>query len=258
MKTQNKLSVVIITKNEEEDIEECIKSASFADEVVVVDSGSVDKTVDICKKLKAKVYYHSIDMGLNFNKSYGAQKATGNWIFSLDADERISPALAIEINKILSKEGEIVAYKVPRRNHFIGQWIRALGWWPDSNIRFYQKGKAKWDKGVHEVMQSKGPIGETRGFIIHYSYKSLHDYFEKFNFFTSTLAGEEWEKGARIKVRNWLWRFFLKPIYIFFRKYFLLSGWREGSRGLFISFSAGLVELVIAIKIWEKQLEKKK
>lgn len=249
------LSVVIITKNEEKNIEECLQSVSWADEIVVVDSGSTDRTVEICRRYHAKIHEHSIDQGLNFNKNLGNDRAAGNWILSLDADERVSPELADEIQQVLENPGEAVAYRMPRRNYFLGKWIRSAGWYPDLNIRLFRKGKASWKKKVHEVIESSGPVADLKGAILHYSYRTLDDYFRKFNLYTSILAGEEWEEGKRVTPLNFLWHFVLNPLQVFLRKYFWMGGWRDGARGLFISFSASLVVVVTAAKIWEKQLQ---
>lgn len=256
MKRQ-KVSVVIITKNEERNIEECLQSVAWADEIIVVDSGSEDKTVDICEKFGAKILQHPIDKGLNFNKNLGNDAASGDWILSLDADERVSPELAEEVKNSLIRPVEYAGFLVPRKNYFLGQWIKGAGWWPNAIIRFFQKGKGKWPPGVHEVVRADGPVGTFKGALLHYSYRSFQDYIRKFHYYTTTLAGEELSKGKKITFFSAIWYFFLNPFQVIFRKYIFMCGWRDGAKGLFISVSAGMTVLVMAFKMWGFQLDKK-
>lgn len=255
---RNKLSVVIITKNEEVNIKDCLKSVAWADEIVVVDSGSEDKTIEISKKFGAKLFHHSIEQGLNFNKNFGNQKASGDWILSLDADERVTPDLAKEIQNALTQKNEFVGYQIPRQNYFLGTWIRGAGWWPNLSIRFFKKGKAKWLDGVHEVVEAKGAVSSFKHPIVHYSYRTFDDYIRKFHYYTTTLADEEMRRGRKINFLNLGWYFLLNPIQVVLRKYFLMCGWRDGLKGLFISYSAGIVVLIMAFKMWGKQLEQRK
>lgn len=253
-----KISAVIITKNEEINIKDCLESVKWVDEIVIVDSGSEDKTLEICKKYKAKIYHNPIDKGLNFNKNFGNKKASGDWILSLDADERVSPKLIKEIQKAISSDSQYVGYEIPRQNYFLGTWIRGAGWWPNKIIRVFKKGKAKWLSGVHELVEAKGPVGQFENPIVHYSYRSFDDYIRKFHYYTTTRADEEMSRGRRVHGLNFLWYFLLNPIQVILRKYFLMNGWRDGAKGLFISYSAGMVVLVMAFKMWGKQFEKKR
>ncbi len=252
---KKKVSAVIITKNEEVNIEDCLKSVSWVDEIVIVDSGSEDKTLEICKKFKAKIFHNPIDKGLNFNKNLGNDHASGDWILSLDADERISDGLAQEIQATLTKEGKVIGYSIARQNYFLGTWIRGAGWWPNSIIRFFKKGSAHWLDGVHELVEAKGEVSTFEYPIVHYSYRTFDDYIRKFHYYTTIRADEEISRGREITLWNSLWYFFLNPVQVILRKYFLMNGWRDGLKGLFISYSAGMVVLVMAFKMWGKKFE---
>ena len=249
-----KLSVVVITKNEEENIRDCLESVKWADEIVVVDDMSTDRTVEICRKYTKKIFPNNSGGSFHKNKNLGIEKATGDWILSLDADEIISPELAREIKKAISNP-EKIGYCLRRKNYFLGRWIRGCGWWPDRIIRLFKKGVTRWPLDIHNTprIEEKNKVGYLRNFLIHYTYQNFDQYFEKFNRYTSRLAHEEYEKGIRIGKRNFFIYFMLKPLFWFLRKYLLWKGFRDGFRGLFISLSSALVIFTTYAKLWEKQ-----
>jgi len=252
----DKLSVVVITRNEEKNIRGCLKSVKWADEIIVVDDMSSDGTVEICREYTKKIFLNDSKGGFHKNKNLGIEKTTGGWVLSLDADEIISPELAEEIKEAINNPGKI-GYYIPRKNYFLGRWIRGCGWWPDRIIRLFKKGVTKWPLDIHDTprIEEKNKVGYLRNSLIHYTYRSLNQYFEKFNRYTSRLAQEEFEKGIRIGKRNFLIYFLMKPLFWFLRKYLLWKGFRDGFRGLFISLSSALVIFVTYAKLWEIQMK---
>ncbi len=250
----NKLSVIITTKNEEKNIRNCLENVKWADEIVIVDDMSNDRTVEICKKYTEKVFSNDSKGGLSTNRNLGIEKSTGNWIFTLDADEMITPELAKEIRQAVNNRAHI-AYYISRKNYFLGKWIRGCDWYPDYSIRLFKKGIARWPSGIHDVIRikEKKKVGYLKNPMIHDSYQSLNQYFEKFNRNTSRLAQEEYDKGIRISKKNFFTYFMLEPLFWFFRKYFLWKGYKDGFRGFFISLSSALVIFTTYAKLWEKQ-----
>ena len=249
-----KLSVVIAAKNEERNIRACLESVKWADEIIIMDDLSSDRTAAIAREYTAKVFTNDTRGDFHINKNLGIEKASNEWILSLDADEIISGELAAEIRAAYSQN--MLGYRLNRRNYFLGQWIKGCGWYPDRIIRLFRKGSARWylgAEGVHKTPQiaDKSRVGILRNDFLHYSYYSLGQYFEKFNHYTSLVAKEFDAKRVNISGLNFPIHFCLRPLLLFFKKYVLLSGWKDGMRGFFISLSSGLVEFVSLCKLWE-------
>ena len=250
------LSVVIAAKNEEDNIGKCLESVKWVDEIIIVDDMSTDRTLEIYRQYTDKIFLNDSQGSFHKNKNLGIEKTTGDWIFSLDADEIISPELAEEIKQAIKNPGNI-GYYISRKNYFLGRWVKGCGWWPNWIIRLFKKGITRWPLGVHDTptIKQKDKVGYLRNPLIHHTYQSLNQYFEKFNLYTTNLSQQEWERGARINKKNFLSYFFFKSIFYFFRKYFLLREYKDGFRGFFISFSSALVIFTAYAKLWEKQQE---
>jgi len=255
----NKLSVTIATKNEEENIAKCLESVKWADEIVIVDDNSTDKTVEIAKVFTKNIFMRDSFGDFHKNKNLAIEKATGEWILSLDADEIITPELSCEIQKAIKDKNKL-GYYLNRKNYFLGRWIKGCGWYPNYIIRLFKKGTTKWPLEIHDVPQiaDKKKVGYLKNPFIHYSYVSLTQYFEKFNLYTTNLSKEMLAKGVRISKRNFFIYFVAKPIFYFFRKYFLWGGYKDGFCGFFISFSSALTVFVMYAKLWELLDERKK
>ncbi|MCG2726258.1 MAG: glycosyltransferase family 2 protein [Elusimicrobia bacterium] len=253
-----KLSVVIATKNEEKNIQKCLESVKWADEIIIVDDISADKTVEICKRYTKNIFISDSKGSFHKNKNLAIEKANGEWILSLDADEVVPKEFSEEIKKAI-QNSEIYGYYLNRKNYFIGKWIRGCGWYPNYIIRLFKKGAAKWPLEIHDVpkIEEKNKAAYLKNSLIHYSYSSLEQYFEKFNRYTSRLAKEEYEKGKKVNNANFLLLFVIKPLFWFLRKYFLQKGWRDGFYGFFISFSSALVIFATYAKLWEIQNNEK-
>jgi len=226
-----KLSVVIITRNEERNLPRCLTSVEWADEIVVVDSGSTDKTPDIARNHGARVFSFGWS-GFGPAKQEGVRQAEGEWILSLDADEEVPPKLAREIQAKLNEDSDIVGYHIPRRTQFLGRWIRHGGWYPDLVLRLFRRNRGNFDNAVvHESVRVSGRTARLTHDLLHYCYPSLESYFEKFNRYT-TLAAEELHHNRKTAG---LTKIVINPIAKFIKQYCLRGGFLDGLEGLILA-----------------------
>jgi glycosyltransferase involved in cell wall biosynthesis len=257
------VSVVIVAKNEEERIIDCIKSvADWADEVIVVDDESTDKTRHIAQSLGAKVLVKQMKIeGAHRNWAY--QQTRNQWVLSLDADERVTKGLKEEISKVLNSGTEHVSYAVPRKNHIGNYWLRWGGQYPSRQIKLIKKDKFRWEEAeVHPRALGEGSCGKLSGDIIHYTYRDWSDFLKKLNNQT-TLEARKWynysfenPKKARYKMNvvHALWRVFDR----FMRTYLRKKGYRDGFTGFMIAYFASLYQIVSYAKYRElKNLKSK-
>jgi glycosyltransferase involved in cell wall biosynthesis len=219
------LSAVLITLNEEANLPRTLKSVSWAQEMVVVDSGSTDATVEIARKAGARVYEEPW-RGFAAQKNSAIEHAAGEWILSLDADEEVSPKLAREIQALLAGEPAFSAYRLPRLNHFLGKPLRHGGYWPDPKLRLFRRGSARFaQRPVHETMEATGPVGELKGPLIHHCYPTLEDYIEHMNRYSSAGALMLVDSGcAPRSLPALLWNALLNPLAAFIYNYFFRLG----------------------------------
>lgn len=225
------LSVTIITLNEADHIAAAIDSAAWADEILVVDSGSTDATVDIARSKGAAVIVRGWP-GWIEQKNFAAERASNDWIFSLDADERITPALAAEIRELLKTEPARRGYRMPRVTYHLGRWIRTTDFYPDYQTRLYDRRTARWrGRYVHESVSVDGGAGQLRNEIEHYSYRDLRDQLERINQYTTLAAKQMHESGRRAGLLDLI----VHPPAAFLRNYVLRRGMIDGAAGLTIS-----------------------
>ncbi len=225
------VSVTIITLNEAEHIAAAIDSVAWADEVIVVDSGSTDGTVDIARSKQARVSIRDWS-GYVDQKNYAASLATHDWILSLDADERVPPPLAAEITQRLAREPLERAFRIPRVTFHLGRWIRTTDFYPDFQTRLYNRRTARWQgRYVHESVKADGPVGQLQHEIEHYSYRDLRDHLDRINQYSSLAAKQMLEHGRRSGYLQLL----LHPPAAFLRNYLLRRGFMDGTVGLLIS-----------------------
>jgi len=225
-----KISVTIITLNEEKNIRACLESVKWADEILVSDSGSSDRTVEICKEYGARVFNDRWE-GFGRQKNLIAERARNNWILNIDADERISPQLHEEIESVLS-EGDFDGYNIPRKNFFGDKWIRHCGWHPDCNLRLYRKDKGKFnERDVHEAVKVDGEAGYLKAPLEHYTYRDISDYLRRMNRYSTLAAEEMFKKGRKAGYFDILFR----PLFTFLKMFFLQKGFMEGGTGLVLS-----------------------
>ncbi len=224
-----KISVTIITRNEEENIERCLESLRWADEIVVLDSFSDDKTAELCRRYTDRVYQESWN-GYGRQKNLCAERASHRWVLNVDADEAVSPACAEEIRNELNKGPSRPVYAIPRKNFFGGRWVRHAGWYPDRIARFYDKTRVSFTEPlVHEKLFPDGGMGFLQHPLLHYSYQGMDDYIARQNRYSTLYAQERLKKG---RVANWADLCFRPPL-AFLKSYVLQQGFREGHLGLY-------------------------
>jgi glycosyltransferase involved in cell wall biosynthesis len=244
-----KLSVTIITLNEEREIEACLEGVAWADEIVVVDSGSVDRTVEIAKKYTDKVIHHDWP-GYAAQKNWAVDQATHDWILSVDADERVLPPLREEIEAALASGGPHAGYLIDRKNFFLGRWIRHGGWAPDMTIRLFDRKRGRFKaREVHEVVQVDGSAGVLKTPMEHYTYRSLAAYNDRVGRYAALAARELRKEGRRFH----FWDLFLRPAWTMFRMYILKQGFRDGVYGLALAGLYGYYTFLKYAKLWEME-----
>lgn len=228
-----KLSVLIITHNEERNIKRCLESViGIAGEVIVVDSGSTDETESICRQYGATFVHHDWQ-GFSMQKNYAETLASGDWILSLDADEQVGEALFDSLTKLLS-EGpqEGTAYCMNRLTNFCGSWIRHCGWYPDTKIRLWQRGTARWVGDVHEQLEFSSSVKTIRlqGDLLHYSYYTLDELATRQSQYYRLAAREAYDRHRQCGRGALLWR----PLWRFVRDYLLRGGFLDGEAGYIV------------------------
>lgn len=243
----SRLSVVIITRNEEANLSRCLEAIKFADEIVVVDSGSVDKTIEIARQFGAAV--HEIEWhGFSAAKREGVARAGGDWILSVDADEVVPPQLADEIRAVIEKPEGRVGYYLPRRTRFLGRWIYHCGWYPDPVLRLFRKAEGNFDESrVHEKVVVKGPTGTLEHDLLHFSYPTLQVYFEKLDRYTTLAAEEAGQNGRGAGAYDII----VRPFACFVKHYFIRRGFLDGLEGLMISVLSACYVMTKYAKIRE-------
>lgn len=249
-----KLSIAVIVRNEEKIIEDCLKRITWADEIVIVDQSSIDKTREIAKGYTDKIFITPPQGTCNADRMFAITKCSYGWVFFLDADEWVTPELQQEIKEILNNPQGYTSFYLGRKNFFLGKWIKGGGWYPAYSIKLIKKGFAFFPLKVH---CDGYPVGGKTGYLkektLHYTYDSLEQFFEKLDRFTTRSAEEAFLEGKRISWDNVIYLFIAKPVFYFLRKYFLWLGLRDGMRGLFIAFSSSVTLFVHSVKIWEMQ-----
>lgn len=229
-----KLSVIIITKNEARHIVGCLESVSFADEFIVVDSGSTDNTVALARDFGAHVLVTDNWPGFGPQKNRALDLATGDWVLSIDADERVTPELAREIQDVLSNP-QSDAYEIARLSDFCGRFIRHSGWWPDYVLRLFKRGSARFtDAAVHERVVPQGSVQRLKGHFEHYPYDNLDALVTKINRYSSDAAAMMYARGKRATVFTALGHGF----WTFVRIYLIRRGFLDGRHGLVLAVTA--------------------
>ncbi len=225
------LSVIIITKNEAAHIGDCIDSVSFADEIIVVDSGSTDSTREIAQDKGAKVTATADWPGFGQQKNRALGLATCTWVLSIDADERVTPELAQEIQRELASP-RAEAYKIARLSNFGGRWIRHSGWWPDHVLRLFKRGTARFkDVAVHESVQTASTVAVLGGHFLHYPYADLETFIAKINHYSSEAAAMMHAKGRRTSVLGATGH----AVWTFIRIYVIRCGFLDGREGFILA-----------------------
>ena len=243
-----KLSIVVIAKNEENRIRECLESAKWADEIVVLDDESTDGTVEIAKEFGASVYYRKMDIE-GKHRNYAYSLAKNEWVLSIDCDERITPELKDEIEKLLQAEPELNVYSIPIRAYIGKRWIQYAGYYPARKDRLFRKGKFRYDEeaGIHPRAFYEGKSGALNGDILHYSYENFLDLFKKMNRETYIEAGKWIMDGRKMN----FFKMIRKGMSRFLKFYFQKKGYKGGFLGFMFSFLHSLYQLMSYAHYWE-------
>ena len=244
MDSSQKISVIIITKNEENNIEDCLKSVQWADEIIIVDSESNDTTVEIAGKYTQKIYTRKWE-GYSKQKQYALSLASNEWVLSVDADERITVELKDEIQSGLNENYD--GFRISRRNYFLGKHITGCGWDNDYQLRLFKRSKTTvTDRYVHESFEVKGKIGQLDNRIDHYSYRTLKDAIAKMNNYSTLEARQKYKNKKVIPID-----FLTHPASAFLQYFVVRKGYRDGKYGLMVSLLHAMTNMQIYMKIWE-------
>ena len=252
----SRLSAVIITYNEEENIERCITSLeSVTDEILVVDSNSTDKTVQIAKKHGASIISRHF-LGYIEQKNFAIEKASFGWILSLDADEALDETLLSTVKQLKPKLERGKAYEINRLTNFCGKWIKHAGWHPDRKIRLWHREEGKWGGGgLHETVTLKKHVSTKRlaGILLHYSYSSINQHLDQIKKFSDIAAAQAVKKGKKagfIKI-------VLYPFFFFMKRYLFKLGFLDGFYGFVVCANSAYAKMLKHIKIRELHLRSK-
>ena len=244
------VSATVITKNEADAIADALKSLAWADEIIVVDAESTDDTVAIARQYTERVYVRPWN-GYVDQKNYAAEVATHDWIFSLDADERVPETLSAEIRELLASEPPKWGYRMPRVSFYLGRWMRTTDMYPDYQLRLYHRQHGRWEGlHVHESVKLNGSsAGLLRNELQHYPYKDLSEHLLRMDRYTTLAARQMFEKGRRATRLELLFH----PPVAFARNYILKGGFRDGKAGLIISLVNSYYVMLKFAKLWELQ-----
>jgi len=243
------LSVIVITKNESHNIEECLRSVSFCSDIVVIDAESKDDTVLKARTFTEKVFVRRWE-GFAAAKQFAVVKTKYDWVLWLDADERVMPELAIELEQVIATDPKQSAFTVARRAYFLGKWIKHSGWYPGRVARLFRKDRASFnDAAVHEGLMVNGEIGALQNDLLHYTDPNIFHYFTKFNRYTTLAADELEKKGKNFNITDIL----IRPWWLFVKMYFLRLGFLDGMQGLLLALFSSAYVFTKYAKLWERK-----
>ena len=247
------LSVILITKNEEANLKDCLESVSFADEIIVVDSQSSDKTQEIARSFGAKLEITSDWPGFGPQKNRALNLATQDWVLSIDADERVTPELKQEILATMASANAADCYAIPRSSWYCGRFMKHSGWYPDYVNRLFKRGSAKFsDHLVHERLLPTGSSGKLNNHFLHYSYRDFSQVLKKVDVYSSAAAQQAFKQGKK----GGLGEALIHGFWAFFRTYVLRRGFLDGKHGLALAISNAATSYYKYLKLWQLQNKK--
>lgn len=254
LKKVMKISAVILSKNDEKNIEACIKSVSFCGEIIVIDDNSTDKTRDVAQKLGAKVYEHSLYNNFSKQRNFGLEKAKGEWVLFIDSDEKVPDSLAFEITETINRPGQNYdGFYIPRKDTM---WGKILQYGETGNIKLLRLGKKEvgvWHGTVHEVWEIKGNRGILKNPILHFPHPTIAEFLTEINYYTTLRAQELHEQKARASWFSVL--FYTKAKFI--QNYFLKFGFRDGVEGFIFALIMCFHSFLTRSKLWQLQSKSK-
>ncbi len=226
------LSAVLIAHNEERNLPAALESVSFCDEIVVMDSGSTDRTREVAQAAGARVLRNEPWPGFVAQRNLAKDAARHDWILAVDADERVTPELRAEIEAVRASGFDRAGYRIPRLAFYLGRWIRGTDWYPDAQLRLFDRTRGRWQGGlIHESVRVEGPVGRLRSELQHYPYDDIAHHLRKIDSYTTLWAREAWQAGRRAGSAEVLGA----PAWAFLRNYVLKGGFRLGEVGLTVS-----------------------
>ena len=248
-----RITATVITFNEEHNIAAALETLAWADEIIVVDSESTDKTVEFARRFTDRVFVRPWP-GYSAQKNFAAHQASNDWIFSLDADERVSAELSREIERIKGgDQPETAAFEMPRLTFYLGRWIKHSGWRPDCKLRLYDRNRAHWQGDyVHETLKVDGSVQRLNGNILHYTVRDASEHHLRMDRYTTLGAKQSHAQGKRASLASLV----LSPTVVFFRAYVLKLGFLDGVPGLAIARFAAHYEFLKNLKLWEMKRNK--
>lgn len=243
-----KITATVITYNEESNIAAALESLAWADEIIVVDSESADRTVEIATRYADRVMINPWP-GYAAQKNFAGDQASNDWVFSLDADERVSDELAAEIRRI--KEGDapgVAAFEMPRMAQYLGRWIKHSGWYPDFKVRLYDRRKCRWrGEFVHESVAADGWVARLKGDLLHFTVRNVAEHHQRIDRYTTLAAEEAFARKKRPSLSSLV----ISPPATFMRSYLIKLGFMDGVQGFAIAFFAAYYVLLKNLKLWE-------
>jgi glycosyltransferase involved in cell wall biosynthesis len=242
------LAVCVVTLDEEDRIGDCLASVAWADELLVVDSGSADGTVSIARGRGARVIVRDWP-GYAAQKNYAQDQVASDWVLSIDADERVTPELAEQIRGLLAAApAGLAGASVPRRTWYLGRWIRHGGWYPDRKVRLVRRGRGRWEGGpVHERLVADGAVRELDGDLLHYTYRGIADHLRTIDRFTTEAARGMAARGRRGAAIGML----VNPPLKFLKMYVLAAGFLDGLPGFVVAVLGSYYVFLKYAKLWE-------
>jgi glycosyltransferase involved in cell wall biosynthesis len=241
------LSVVIIVKNEASNIKDCLESVQWADDIIVVDDMSTDRTVEIAKEYTNRIFSRKMDVE-GRHRNWAQAQATNVWVLNLDADERVTPKLKEELINTIANPFEFSAFSIPRRNYIGDYWVKHGGFYPSAQLRLFKKENFRWEEDeIHPRAVLHGSCGHLKGDIVHYSYKNFEHFLNKVNGQTTLEAAKWFREKRKIGIGKALWRAWDR----FSRTYFTKQGYKDGYIGFMAAFLAGLYQLLSYAKYVE-------
>jgi len=245
------VAAVIIAKNEERRIVSCLESVKWCDEIIVVDDMSTDDTHNICRHFKAKVVAHPLNEDYARQRNVGIETSGSDWILQLDADERVSPELKNDLKEKLKNSNDVIAYRICRKNYFLGKFMRYGGWY-ERQVRFFKKGKARYTRPIHEQLQINGKVGELKSCIEHYPFRTISEFIKRQLYYADIEARLLHQERGRLDLKEIRRHIMTRPAKLFFKLFIKKQGFRDGMHGFIFSILNAWRHLIIWSIYWNK------